>query len=129
MNVVDSSGWIEFLVDGPNASIFETPIGETDTLLVPSLTLLEVYRYVLRLRGREAALDVAAAMQQGRILELDANLAIEAAELGASLALPLADSVIYASTLHIGAVLWTQNADFEGLPGVEFRPRKSAHPD
>jgi predicted nucleic acid-binding protein len=129
LNIVDSSAWIEFFVDGPNAACFETPIRDTETLLIPAISLLEVYRYVLRQRGREAALDVAAAMRQGRILEVDTSLAIEAAELGASLGLPLADSVIYASTLQHGALLWTQNADFAGLQSVEYRSRKPTSPD
>jgi len=129
LNVVDSSAWIEFFVDGPDAAFFEAPIRDRETLLVPSITLLEVYRYVLRQRGREAALDVAAAMRQGRIVEVDTSLAMDAAELGVSLGLPLSDSVIYASTLHYGAVLWTQDSVFAGLQSVEYRSRKSPSPN
>lgn len=129
MNVVDSSAWIEFFVDGPNASVFEAPIRDTDALLVPSIALFEVYWYVLKQRGREAALEAAAAMRQGRVVELDTDLAIEAAEVGTSFGLPLADSVIYASALHHNAVLWTQDVDFDGLAGVEFRPRGTPSPD
>jgi predicted nucleic acid-binding protein len=129
LNVVDSSAWIEFFIDGPDAAFFEAPIRDTEALLVPSIALLEVYGYVLRERGREAALDAAAAMRQGRIVEVDTGLAIEAAELGAAMGLPLLDSVIYASTLHHGAVLWTQDADFAGLQSVEYRSRKVSSPD
>ena len=128
MNVVDSSGWIEFFVGGPNAGFFETPLNAVDELLVPSVTVLEVYRYVLRHEGREKALSVAAAMRQGRVIDLDAGLAIEAAELGASHGLPLEDSVIYASALTHEATLWTQDADFDGLNHVEYRPRSGALP-
>ena len=123
MNIVDSSGWIEFFVDGPNAGLFEEPIRGLETLLVPSVTMLEVYRYILRHRGRTEALEAVAAMGQGRVVDLDEGLAIEAAELGASLRLPLADSIIYASAVANGATLWTQDADFEGLEGVEYRPK------
>ncbi|MEX2471844.1 MAG: PIN domain-containing protein [Gemmatimonadota bacterium] len=94
MNVgVDSSGWIEFFVDGPNAKWFEEAIHDASDLVVPYITVLEVYRYVLRQRGRQDALEAAATMRQGRVVDLDEGLAIEAAELGASLKLPLADSV------------------------------------
>ncbi len=126
MNVVDSSGWIEFLVGGPNAGFFETPLNDVDELLVPSVIILEVYRYVLRKEGREKALSVAATMRQGRTIDLDVGLAIEAAELGASHGLPLADSIIYASTLTHEATLWTQDADFEGLDHVEYRSKRGA---
>ena len=129
MNVVDSSGWIEFFVGGPNAGFFETPLNAEDKLLVPSVSVLEVYRYVLRKEGREKALSVAATMGQGRVINLDAGLAIEAAELGASYGLPLADSIIYASALTHEATLWTQDADFEGLDHVEYRRKRGASQD
>ena len=124
MNVVDSSGWIEFLVGGPNAGFFETPLSVQDRLLVPSVIVLEVYRYVLRNEGRAKALSVAATMHQGRVIDLDTGLAIEAAELGASHGLPLADSIVYASALSHEATLWTQDADFDGLDHVEYRPKR-----
>ncbi len=124
--VIDSSGWIEFFADGPNAKWFGRVINEASVLIVPSITVLEVYRYVLRQRGRQDALQAAAAMRQGRVVDLDEGLAIEAAELGASLKLPLADSVIYATTLASDAELWTQDADFEGLESVNFRAKRHA---
>ena len=125
MNVVDSSGWVEYLVGGPNASFFQKPLNDVESLVVPSISILEVYRYVLRERGREEALAVGASMRQARVLDLDEGLAIEAAEVGASLGLPLADSVIYASALSIGATLWTQDVDFEGLDGVRYRAKRA----
>ena len=124
MNVVDSSGWIEFLVGGPNAGFFETPLSVQDRLLVPSVIVLEVYRYVLRNEGRGKVLSVAATMHQGRVIDLDTGLAIEAAELGASHGLPLADSIVYASALSYEATLWTQDEDFDGLDHVEYRPKR-----
>ena len=126
MNVVDSSGWIEYFVSGPNAAFFDGPLHDVENLLVPSISILEVYRYVLRKRGRQDALAVAASMRQGRVLALDEGLAIEAAEIGASHALPLADSIIYASAQSHDATLWTQDADFEGLEGVEFKQKRGA---
>ena len=124
MNVVDSSGWIEFFVGGPNADFFETPLSAADELLVPSVIVFEVYRYVLLNEGREKALSVAATMRQGRVIDLDTGLVIEAAELGASHGLPLADSIIYGSALSYEATLWTQDADFDGLDHVEYRPKR-----
>lgn len=126
MNLVDSSGWIEFFVDGPNAGWFERPINETESLIVPTIALLEVYKYVVRARDREGALQVVASVRQGRVVELDEGLAIEAAELGAMHGLPLADSIIYATAARFEATLWTQDADFEGLEGVEYRPKGRA---
>jgi toxin FitB len=115
VNVVDSSAWIEFFVDGPNARVFERPIRDTKALLVPSVVVLEVYRHVLRQRGREQALVAAATMRQGQAIELDEALAIEAA-----------DSIIYASAALHSATLWTQDADFEGLDGVQYHPKSGA---
>jgi len=126
VNVVDSSGWIEYLVEGPNAAFFEEPLQDVEHLLVPSISILEVYRYVLKERGRQDALAVAASMRQGHVVDLDEGLAIEAAEVGASRALPLADCVIYASAQAHQARLWTQDADFQGLEGVEYRPKRRA---
>jgi len=124
--VVDSSGWIEFFVDGPDAKWFGRAIHDASDLVVPSIAVLEVYRYVLRQRGRQDALQAAATMRQGRVVDLDEGLAIEAAELGASLKLPLADSVIYATALASEAELWTQDSDFEGLESVRFRAKRHA---
>ena len=120
MNVVDSSGWIEYLAAGPNADYFAEPLGNTEELVVPSISILEVYRYVLRERGREAALTAAASMRQGKVIDLDAGLALEAAELGVANQLPMADSIIYATAQAHQATLWTQDADFEELAGVRF---------
>jgi predicted nucleic acid-binding protein len=124
--VVDSSGWIEYFVDGPNAKWFARAINEADDLVVPSISVLEVYRYVLRQRGRQDALRAAATMRQGRVIDLDDGIAIEAAELGASLKLPLADSVIYATALANECEVWTQDADFDGLESVRFRAKRHA---
>ena len=126
MNVVDSSAWIEFFVDGPNARFFSKAIRNVDALLVPSVVVLEVYRYVLRERGRQDALETAAALRQGRVIDLTQGLAIEAAELGASYGLPLTDSVIYATAVAHDATLWTQDSHFEGLDAVQYRSKRGS---
>ncbi len=121
MNVVDSSGWLEYFADGPNAGFFSKAIENVAELIVPSLSLYEVYKRVLQQRGDSDALQVVAVMQQGRIADLDGSLALQAARLSRTHGLPLADSVMLATARAFDAVLWTQDADFKELPGVQFR--------
>lgn len=120
MNVVDSSGWLEYFADGANAGFFTAAIEATDQLVVPSLSLLEVFKRVLQQRDEGSALQAVAYMRQGKVVELDADLAVEAARLGVDLKLPLADSVMLATARQCGALLWTQDGDFEGLEGVRY---------
>jgi predicted nucleic acid-binding protein len=122
-NVVDSSAWLEYFADAPGASNFATVIEATGRLVVPAVCLLEVFKVVLRQRGESDALQAAALMQQGTVVELDATLALAAAKLGLEHKLPLADSIVYATAQSIGAVVWTQDSDFEGLPDVEYFPK------
>ncbi len=124
MNVVDSSAWLEFFGAGPNAGFFAPPIEATAELLVPSLCLLEVFKRVYRQRGEGPALQAVALMQQGQVVDLTPPLALLAAKLGADLKLPLADSVILATARQYEATLWTQDADFRGLPDVRYRPKR-----
>lgn len=121
--LVDSSGWIEYFIDAPNAGFFAPAIEDRDNLLVASLGVLEVFRWVLREHGENAALQAAAVMQQGQLVDLDASLAIRSAKLGLELRLPLADSIMYATAHTHGATLWTQDAHFTGLPGVRYTPK------
>lgn len=123
MNVVDSSGWLEYFADGPGACFFDAPIEDTDNLVVPVLTLYEVFRRIASQRDEGLALQAIAAMQQGKVVDVDAALALEAAHLGLVARLPMADAIILAIARRHGAVLWTQDADFEGLDGVMYRPR------
>ena len=125
MNVVDSSAWLEYLADGPNAGFFAPAIEATDELVVPSICLLEVFKRVCQQRGEGAALQVVALMQQGRVVDLDSALALTAARIGIDAKLALADSVVLATARQADATLWTQDADFQGLPGVKFRAKKS----
>ena len=123
MNVVDSSAWLEYFANGPNASFFAEPIEDIETLVVPTLILFEVFKRVLQQRDESTALEVAAVMQQGTVVELEATIALNAARLSVELGLPLADSVILATARQYGAELWTQDADFDGIDGVRFRKR------
>ena len=121
MNVVDSSGWLEYFANGPNARFFAPAIEKTTDLLVPSLTLFEVFKRILLQRDEGAALQAVAVMQQACVIDLDAPLALTAARLSTELRLPLADSVILATARTHDAVLWTQDADLKGMPHVEYR--------
>ena len=120
-NVVDSSGWIEYFADGPNADFFEAVIVDASSLVVPSISIYEVFKRLLREpNGEEAALRVVAAMQRGRVANLDAELALDAAKTSFETKLPMADSVILATARAYGATVWTQDTDFEGMAGVRY---------
>jgi len=120
MNVVDSSAWLSYFADDKNSALFSKPIESLDLLLVPSITVTEVFKHVLRLKGEELALEVIAHMTQGKVISLDSQLAIDAGSYGVQYKLPLADSIIYATTIKHSATLWTQDSDFEDLPNVKF---------
>ena len=123
MNVIDSSAWLEYFADGPNAGYFASAIQNTRELVVPTITLLEVFKRVYQQRGEGPALQAVALMQQGQVIDLDGPLALLAAKLSTDEKLPLADSVVLATARRHEAALWTQDADFEGLPNVRFRPK------
>jgi predicted nucleic acid-binding protein len=125
MNVVDSSAWLEYFANGPNAAFFATPIEEADRLIVPTLSLFEVFKRVLQQRNENDALQAIAVMQQGTVIDLDASVALNAARLSVESKLPLADSVILATARMYGATLWTQDADFRGLDNVQYRKPRS----
>ena len=120
MNVVDSSGWLEYFAGCANASFFARAIEDTAGLVVPSLSLYEVFKRVLQQRDEGTALQAIALMQQGRIIELDAAIALSAAKLSVSHRLPMADSIMLATARAHDATLWSQDADFEGLAGVRY---------
>lgn len=126
MNVVDSSAWLSYFAGDSNARLFAKPIEALDKLLVPGITITEVFKSVLRQRNEESALEVVAHMKQGTVVALDGELAINAAVFGIELKLPLADSVIYATARKYDAVVWTQDADFKGLESVKFYPKAKA---
>lgn len=123
MNVVDSSAWLEYFGDGGNAQVFAAAIEQPDDLVVPSLTLYEVFRRTHQLTNESTALDAVAVMMQGEVVELSASLALESARLSMESGLAMADAIILATTRARDAVLWTQDAHFEGLQGVEFRAK------
>lgn len=121
MNVVDSSAWLEYFADGPNADFFAPAIEAADKLVVPSICVYEVFKRVLQQRGEAAAMQAIAQLRSGRIIPLDDSLAVTAASLGHETKLALADSVVLATARLCGATLWTQDAHFDGMAGVQFR--------
>ncbi|MDB5968188.1 MAG: uncharacterized protein JWQ90_638 [Hydrocarboniphaga sp.] len=125
MNVVDSSAWLEYFADAPNAKHFAAVIEKPAALLVPSITLLEVFKRVVQQRDESAALQCVAVMQQSEVVDLDAALSLNAAALGLRHKLPLADSIVYATARSHNAIVWTQDADFDGLAGVQYFAKKA----
>ena len=126
MNVVDSCAWLEYFAAGPNAAFFGRAIEATGDLVVPTLSLYEVFKRILQQRTEGDALVAVALMQQGTVVELDARLALSAARISVDLKLPMADSVMLATARTFGATLWTQDEHFEGLPDVRYRPVKAS---
>jgi predicted nucleic acid-binding protein len=124
VNVVDSSGWIEYFTDGPNAGFFATAIERVNTLLVPAVCLYEVFKWVARERGETQALKAIAHMHLGQVVDLDAKLALIAARLGLQAKLPLVDSMVLATARAHQATVWTQDDDFEGLADVKYIAKK-----
>lgn len=120
MNVVDSSGWLEFFADAPNADFFAPAILDTARLFVPTISLLEVFKRVYQQRDENAALSAVALMRQGKVIDLDTELALAAGKLGRDCKLPLADSVMLATARRCGAILWTQDSDFKGVDDVRY---------
>ena len=120
MNVVDSSGWLEYFADGPNAAFFAAAIEKPANLVVPTISLYEVFKRVLQQRDHGEALQVVAVMRQGRVADLTESLALASARLSVKHGLPMADSIMLATAQMWDAVLWTQDSDFEGLPGVRY---------
>lgn len=125
LNLVDSSGWLEYLADGPNSPYFVAPLTDTSRLIVPTICLYEVFRVVLRERGEHDAIRVAALMHQGREIELSPPLALEAARLTHEHNLAMADAIILATARSFHATLWTQDADFRDFSDVRFFAKKA----
>ena len=123
MNVVDSSAWLEYFANGPNADFFAPIVEKTSELIVPTLSLYEVFKRVLQQRGEGDALQAVAVMVQATVVDLDMDVALSAAKLSIDLKLPMADSVMLATARRYGAVFWTQDAHFDGVQGVEYRRR------
>jgi predicted nucleic acid-binding protein len=124
MNLVDSSGWLEFFADGPNVSFFATPLENVDELVVPTISIYEVFKSVLRQRDNSAGLQAVALMKQGQVIDLTTNISMMAAKLSLDHNIPMADSIILATGRLYQATVWTQDADFKGLKDVKYIRKK-----
>ena len=120
MNVIDSSGWLEYFAKGPNTAFFKSVIHNTEALLVPTICLYEVYKRIAVQRDEEEALSAIAWMATGEVVDLNQEIAIQAADFSREHQLAMADSIIYATARAFRATLWTQDAHFSGLEDVEF---------
>lgn len=120
MNVIDSSAWLSYFAGDANAEIFAEAIEDIENLLIPSITLTEVFKIIARQSGEEKAMQAIAHMEQGKVIPLDQSLAVNAAKFGLDHKLPLADSIIYATGQKHNAVIWTQDDDFKSLEGVRY---------
>jgi toxin FitB len=124
MNIVDSSGWLAYFADEPNAKHFLTPLNDSASLVVPTVTIYEVFKVVLRESGENDALQAAAAMQKGTVVALTVPLAIAASKLSIEHTLPMADSLILATAREFNAILWTQDSDLKDINNVKYFPKK-----
>ncbi len=123
MNIVDSSGWLEYFSGGENANKFEEPFSNIESLIVPSITIYEVFKVILREKNENSALQGIALMKQGQVIDLNAEIAMSAAVLSLKNKIPMADSIILATANRYEATIWTQDNDFENMPGVKYFAR------
>jgi predicted nucleic acid-binding protein len=124
MNVVDSSGWIEYFINGANADLFASPILDSESLIIPTICLYEVFKRVLLQLGDDRALKTIGQMSLGTVVNLDRNTAMQAAQISLEFKLAMADSIILATARGYNATLWTQDEHFKGLEGVRYIEKK-----
>jgi len=120
MNIIDSSGWLEYFSDGPHAKHYLPPLNDTSSLIVPVITVYEVFKVVLRESSENEALQAVAAMQKGKVVHLTVKIAMHAAKLSLQHNLPMADSIILATAQAYRCVIWTQDSDFRNIEGVKY---------
>jgi toxin FitB len=127
MNLVDSSGWIEYLTDSPRADLFALPIEQRNQLLVPTVALFEVHKILSRRLNAELVDRCLNVMRLGRVLDLTDTRAVAASKISKAHSLALADAAMYSMALEFNAQFWTQDVDYQGLPQVQFFAKSSAH--
>ena len=120
MNLVDSSGWLEFFSDGKNAKHFAPVIENTSELLVSTINIYEVFKKTLAEMDESAALQVAAIMRLGRVIDVSTSISLSAARISYKHKIPMADSIIYATAKKHNAIVWTQDKDFKKLDNVKY---------
>ena len=123
MIIVDSSGWIEYVAGTKNGEIFGKHIEDIDKLIVPVITIYEVFKKILTQSNEENALKIAAHMRLGKVIDIDLSISLEAAKFGKQHKLPMADALIYATARRYDCTIWTQDEHFKGLEGVQYFPK------
>ncbi len=123
MNLVDSSGWLEYFSDGPNAEFFSKPLHDLNSVLVPIICIYEVFKVVLRECGEDDALQSIAVMKQGQAVELTSEISMQAAKNSLDHNIPMADSIILTTARFYKATIWTQDIDFKKFNGVKYIPK------
>jgi len=124
VNVVDSSAWMEYFIDGPNASYFSGAIEKIEDLLVPAICIYEVFKKALNNQSEAEAFAAISQMKLGTVVDVDEELALSAARISIAHKLPMADSMILAVAQASKATLWTQDEHFKSISGVKYRPKK-----
>ena len=124
MNVVDSSGWLEYLANGEYAAFFAPAIRDSERLIVPTICLYEAFKHISLQRGEDAALEAVGVLYSGEVADVSAQIALHAAQLSPEHKLPMADSLILAIARLHHAALWTQDGHFAGLAGVEYTEKR-----
>jgi len=124
VNIVDSSGWLAYFADEPNSRHFLAPLHDSTALIVPTITIYEVFKVIHRESTENQALQAVVAMQKGTVVDLKAPLAIAASKLSLEYNLPMADSIILATALEFNAIIWTQDSDFKNITNVKYFPKK-----
>ncbi|MGA9295515.1 MAG: type II toxin-antitoxin system VapC family toxin [Ignavibacteriaceae bacterium] len=120
MNLVDSSGWLEYLADSKNAKLFASAIEKTDELIVSTINIYEVYKKILLEKDENSAIQVIGLMQQAKVIEVNSSIAIQAAKLSYEQKIPMADSIIYITAKQNNGIVWTQDSDFKDLDDVKY---------
>ena len=120
MNIVDTSGWLEYFTHGSRTNSFKKPIEDVKNLIVPSICIYEVFKKTLQSFEEKKALEIVAVMRTAKVVDLDDQMAFSAASLSYKLKLPMADSIILATAQEYKATIWTMDADFKGLPGINY---------
>ncbi len=126
LRCLDSSGWIEIFHNGPNAKVFLVAMAKPSSVIVSTISLYEVWKYTALHADEQRASQIVDFMRQSCVVSVDPEIAIHAAALSLESKLPMADSIIYATTLARNATLWTQDNHFEGLPDVRYFPKIKA---
>lgn len=120
MNLVDSSGWLEYFTDDKNAKFFAPVIENTEELIVSTINIYEIYKKIIIEQDENSALEAIALMHQAKVIDVTSEISIEAARLSAKIKIPMADSLIYISAIKNSAIVWTQDYDFKNLDDVKF---------